>query len=88
MKLGHHVCGRHLTFCAKDYATARELFKIGQYFDQQALTVFVLEGYASDHVTIALTDRVCDIVARRYKLFKSSLGYTRRWSSGRSIRVE
>ncbi|EER10237.1 hypothetical protein Pmar_PMAR018239 [Perkinsus marinus ATCC 50983] len=41
---------KHLTFCAKDYATARELFKIGQYFDQQALTVFVLEGYASDHV--------------------------------------
>ncbi|KAF4740691.1 hypothetical protein FOZ62_027866, partial [Perkinsus olseni] len=41
---------KHLTYCAKDFATARELFKVGQYFDQQALNVFVLDGYASDHV--------------------------------------
>ncbi|KAF4723809.1 hypothetical protein FOZ63_024229 [Perkinsus olseni] len=41
---------KHLTYCAKDFATARELFKVGQYFDQQALSVFVLDGYASDHV--------------------------------------
>ncbi|KAF4666436.1 hypothetical protein FOL47_004104 [Perkinsus chesapeaki] len=41
---------KQLTYCANGFTTARELFKVAQYFDQQALSVFVLDGYASDHI--------------------------------------
>ncbi|CEM31394.1 unnamed protein product [Vitrella brassicaformis CCMP3155] len=68
---------------AFSFEMAREIFKLGNYYAQQAMNYYVLDGYVTDHVRLAIlqsalyrhlsyfepdTQRIASMMSRRLKI--------------------